>query len=820
MSQLSPYIILLAISVVVVALLLVRKRHTDPRMPWVAGIIACMLLFCASLLLPASWSPTESLRRDLLTWAALQGLLAFFIQTLLVDTLRGDQQNQQRRIAAGLSVGGIALFLLAGLATQPAFVGWSSWAQTTPLVPAAIGTLLFAILGVYAMGVAFYTFSRAVMPEVANRSAFWAVTGGVLLIAVTLALSMWTPLLFVGSTFLFGTLLLVGTLIVRYRLLDVRTLLLILLRTLAVVAFSWSVLFATLYFLERFEFFAQLELPNDALTTLAVAGVALVVAVFTLPTRTIIDFLFQQLLRNQTPGLAHTSADFSQRIARAANIEQVVSITAQTLRQVLGIPHAALILINNTFRRKDSVELIVLERGASIERPTTRGFLSQHSPIYRTLAQEHVPLGQFDIVYGPAYREIDEDERRFFHSLGTSIYIPVMAEGRLIGILAAGPRRNERPYERADIDLLTVVAQQVGIALRSARLVDDLQHLNDTMRVLNKRLEGAKKELEKLDTIKTDFITIASHELRTPLAQIRGYSDIIDSLNDAGALNPQQMKQMVMNLRKSTERMEELISAMLDVSQIDVNAMDLHFIHTSAETIVKMTLEPLRDPAAERKISIEKADLTKLPRIEADLQRMTQAFRNIVLNSIKFTPDGGKITIKAQVEPAANEAEVDRILFTIEDTGVGIAEKDIRYIFQKFYRGFDTQLHSTGIYKFMGAGPGLGLTIAKGIIEGHGGQIWAESSHHDMENPPGTRVFVRLPVTPPSGTRRVQPFEVENDATRSTSELRALTDELEKAAQQRKMQAAQSKVSPNETRDPTGFTNANAADTPETERAT
>ncbi|MEO1290493.1 MAG: ATP-binding protein, partial [Chloroflexota bacterium] len=188
-------------------------------------------------------------------------------------------------------------------------------------------------------------------------------------------------------------------------------------------------------------------------------------------------------------------------------------------------------------------------------------------------------------------------------------------------------------------------------------------------------------------------------------------------------------------------------------------------IRTSPETIIKMALEPLRDPAEERQIQIIRQSVKELPNIEADLQRMVQAIRNIVLNAIKFTPDGGTIEISAVLEPAKNENSVDNILFTIRDTGVGIDKKDIEFIFNKFYRAFDTQLHSTGIYKFMGAGPGLGLTIAKGIIEGHGGHIWAESTGHDMDNPQGSVFYVRLPVEPPSGQRRVSPFEDDMNRT-------------------------------------------------------
>jgi signal transduction histidine kinase len=202
--------------------------------------------------------------------------------------------------------------------------------------------------------------------------------------------------------------------------------------------------------------------------------------------------------------------------------------------------------------------------------------------------------------------------------------------------------------------------------------------------------------------------------------------------------------------------------------------MDLRFVRTTPETIIKMALDPMRDPAKERNITITRNSITELPNIEADLQRMVQALRNIVLNAIKFTPDGGSIDIQAKLEPARRTGELDTILFIIQDTGIGVGEKDKEFIFNKFYRGFDTQLHSTGIYKFLGAGPGLGLTIAKGIIEGHGGQIWVESPGQDMENPPGSIFYIRLPLEPPSGKRRVQPFKDDVERTQGIPDMGAI----------------------------------------------
>jgi signal transduction histidine kinase len=763
------YLVFIVAEIVLLGIAILRRHSYHTGTLWLASTIVPIIVATTLQLLPADWLLRERFTRDYVVWVVLIGIAMMFGGMVIHDISRDEMLPRMRRVWLSLAVLWAATFIITGIAFEPLFTGWANWQTSLPLIPALIGTVGGIVYGLFLLGLSFYFFYVAPMPEVANRAAFWIVTTGLFLASVALIASG-SPLLMMTGTVLLYTGLVVATYGIRhYRLVDIRETIVALARTASVIAISWSLIFAVLYFLNASQL--SIILPKDSTGILIVAGIAALVAVSLVPARQIIDFFFKLIMMQTRPNLAAATASYSQRVARASTLEEVVNATTETLNRVMGVRRSALILINNTVRVPDAMELIVLEMGATLNNPTLTGYLHKKSPIYQVLAMSKVPLGQYDIDYGPSFQKVSPQEKQFFRDMRMSAYVPILADNRLVGLLASGPKLNDTPYHREDVELLSVIGQQVGTALRSARLIDDLQHLNDSMRVLNKRLETAKVELEKLDSVKTDFITIASHELRTPLAQIRGYTDIIDSLNEQGNLKPGQATNLVQNLRKSTERMEELISAMLDVSQIDVNSMDLRFVRTSPETIVKMALEPLRDPAVERNITFMRIPASDLPIIEADLQRMVQALRNIILNAIKFTPDGGQIEISVSYEPAKSDTELAHVLFKIHDTGVGISAKDLQYIFNKFYRGFDTQLHSTGIYKFMGAGPGLGLTIAKGIIEGHGGKIWVESPGHSMTDYPGSTFFVRLPLQPPAGTRRVLPFEEDIDKTQGIPDL-------------------------------------------------
>jgi signal transduction histidine kinase len=161
-------------------------------------------------------------------------------------------------------------------------------------------------------------------------------------------------------------------------------------------------------------------------------------------------------------------------------------------------------------------------------------------------------------------------------------------------------------------------------------------------------------------------------------------------------------------------------------------------------------LEGLAPVLEERGQTVTVTGLDTLPHVMADSTRLHQALRNVLINGIKFTPDGGRLGIEARFDKAAHKVEI-----AISDTGIGIDSQHHTLIFEKFYRTSELNLHSTGQTKFKGAGPGLGLPIAKGIVEAHGGRIWVESSGYDEEALPGSTFYIVLPVST-EATERTQ----------------------------------------------------------------
>lgn len=748
-------VVVIAAHLITLTYALLQDRTRRDELLWLGATVLLSATAAATYWLPANVLLADKIGRGFWLVLALAGLIGVFGGLILQDMAQKSKRLTMQR-NWGMFVGGWMLLLLIGAAISPTIsIGQPNWLITglaSPDFPTLVGVAGALIGGTALLVMGFILFYQSILPEVANRALFWVLETTALLTGVVLIASANEALAGVGMIALVTTMIGAVYAYTRHRVFDIRGSLSRALTVLLMLIFTATLLFGSLYMV------TGLELNTDINGLIVLAFLAIGLAALYVPVRELGENLFINLINPPKLDPLAATREFNKQVAQAVELEALAQGTSVGLNRVLGLRRSGLMLVNGTSEQE--LELVMIPGGSF--GPETKGkyvHLNLSSQFYQQVAREQHAVAQFDLEFSPRYRDLNPNAQRFFTALAMSAYAPIIMDKVMVGLLVAGPKINDSSFTMADLDLLTTLAQQTGFALQNARLVADLQHLNASMRSLNRGLEDANRELARLDSVKTDFVTIASHELRTPLAQIRGYTDIIDSVNEQGMLEQEQTTVLVTNLRKATERMEELISNMLDVSQLDVNAMDLRFSQTTIDTVMRLAIEPLTDAIKQRKQSLMVRGVRGLPAIEGDLQRLVQAFRNVIVNGIKFTPDGGRIEITASQQPAQVKEGVDHILVSITDTGVGIDPANLELIFKKFYRTYDPSLHSTGTYKFLGAGPGLGLTIAKGVIESHGGRIWAESEGHSMEKLPGTTFYILLPTIPPRDVRKSITFE-------------------------------------------------------------
>ena len=287
--------------------------------------------------------------------------------------------------------------------------------------------------------------------------------------------------------------------------------------------------------------------------------------------------------------------------------------------------------------------------------------------------------------------------------LRSLITVPLRAENRVIGVLRIG-RHKANCYTKDHLKLAELIAHQAAIIIGNAQLYDSLRE--------------AKSELEHLNQIKNEFISMVSHELRTPLTAVKGFVKVV-LCGEAGDINTQQ-KKFLQIADQSIDRLTILITDLLDISRIESGQLKLQMAHIDPKEVISAIVTNFATAAAEKKIKFITHVPEKFPKILADRQRLIQVFDNLIMNSIKFTPAGGMITISASDKG-------DFVLFSVADTGIGIDKKDQQKIFEKFYQV------DSGITR-SSSGTGLGLAIVRSIVEMHGGQIWVESEPNKGAN--------------------------------------------------------------------------------------
>ena len=330
---------------------------------------------------------------------------------------------------------------------------------------------------------------------------------------------------------------------------------------------------------------------------------------------------------------------------------------------------------------------------------------------------------------------------------GTWVGIPLFAKNRVVGMLTMS-RKRAMAFTQDDILLASTFGTQASIALENAKLYDDLNRFNQMMeRMVEQRVDELNKalaRLEKMDKNKSDFIQVAAHELRTPLTVIKGYMGMIKS---APAVKENNTLVMAMDgVLQGTDRLHQVVNSMLDVARLESEVVTPHLETVMIGPLLRLLIKDYVEDLKARQLTLEiDPQINTAPMLRADSELLKKALDNVIVNAIKFTPDGGRIDISATVVDAGGRrGEVCEI--RVKDTGIGIDPKDHEIIFEKLYQVGKVELHSSGRTKFKGGGPGLGLAIAAGIVKAHQGKIWVESVGHDEVKLPGSTFFIQIPL--------------------------------------------------------------------------
>lgn len=292
-------------------------------------------------------------------------------------------------------------------------------------------------------------------------------------------------------------------------------------------------------------------------------------------------------------------------------------------------------------------------------------------------------------------------------------------------------------------ELQTVIRE----AVERFDLIVDRKRLTHEVEERNVELEAKNTELRKANELKTAFIQVASHELRTPLTILLGLSALVVRAPNL----PPQLQDLLKRVHVAGERMQHLVSQLLSMLQAGQFDKQMERKPTELTALVNQAVEDVKPFTELRKQQVA-IDLPEdLGTLDIDALKIRDALNHLLLNAIKFTPDGGKIAV------SGTRLADGGVELRVSDTGVGIESASLPQIFQPFFTSFDVSHHSSGTYEFGRRGLGLGLSVVRAFIEMHGGQVTVES-----EKGRGTTFTLTLPpngalVQPPNGAPTLPP---------------------------------------------------------------
>ena len=416
--------------------------------------------------------------------------------------------------------------------------------------------------------------------------------------------------------------------------------------------------------------------------------------------------LFIGVLARRHAGMSREALKRSQEIAflqeagrslgSSLDPQRVLAATLSQVNEILDVEAASLALVDRetgfiTFELaigggNDAVKGLRLEPGQGI---VGQSIADGRAVLVADVVSDPRWFGGVDQVSGYETRSL--------------MCVPLRVKGQVIGALEVLNKR-DGPFTDDDLRLVTSLGDLAAQAIENARLHDEIrQHVQD--------LQAAYDEVRKLDELKSAFIRNVSHELRTPLALIEGYTELLLD-EQMGTLQPEQLNSLTLVADKASD-LNRLVNDIISLQTIGAMGFDMELLDTSA--LAKEAVEALRPKGVKADIQLVLNILSEEDRlqVQGDARRLDQVLSHLLDNAVKFSPNGGVVSLALQ-------REAEMVVVQVKDEGIGLSRDQLDRVFDRFY-----QVDGSATRHFGGAG--LGLALVKEVVEAHGGAVWAES---------------------------------------------------------------------------------------------
>lgn len=497
--------------------------------------------------------------------------------------------------------------------------------------------------------------------------------------------------------------------IIRHGLFDVR---LALVRTVTYLL-SLATL-AGIYLLVAFllfgRFFGQTSSPSQLAVNVALA---LLLAFVFQPIRRFFDRLTSKIFYRDTYSVSDFFAELNRELASTTDLRELLIRASAKIAQTMKVNDASFVVYTSSKRS--------IQRGSGPFRHISHKdvrWLDEIVPSY--------PPGP--IAANMFYEDEADAMRRFLVSCRMSAIVPLVQRSVLIGYLFLGEHQRHG-YSNRDLRVMRTLADELGIAIQNALSVEQIReingHLEQRIQAATEELRANNTQLQRLDEVKDEFISMASHQLRTPLTSIKGYLSMLIE-GDLGELTKEQ-KHVLSEAFVSSERMVRLIGDFLNVSRLQTGKFVIDKRPVDLAQLVQRELDALQSNAAARNMKFSYKKPKNIPILELDENKIEQVVMNFSDNAIYYAEENGTIVVTVR--------KVDNFVeFTVKDNGIGVPKEDQKHLFTKFYRASNAR-------KARPDGTGVGLFLAKKVIDDHDGSIIFSS-----EEGKGSTFGFRLPL--------------------------------------------------------------------------
>jgi len=393
-----------------------------------------------------------------------------------------------------------------------------------------------------------------------------------------------------------------------------------------------------------------------------------------------------------------TMFEISRILATQESIEEMAPRLLSTLIDTLDAADAGILLLHDpdggclrviaaSGFLFDVIKDICFRPGESI---TGKAFETGVAELYATPEATAEAMSNLS----PANHEIFKAATIGVQQPRSAIAIPLLAGASRIGVLVLENLRLPARFAPADLEFVQAVADLIALSIASTRLREQLQ---------------VSQAISEANRMKADLISILAHEMRTPLTSVKGYSTAL--LMDEVSFDPATQREFLQIIGEECDVLQALIRDLLESSIIDAGLLKLEPQPVMLPRLTRDLIDDLAHRSKNHRLVVDFP--AGFPLVDADPDRITQVLRNLLDNAIKYSPAGGLIVVRGAVRGG-------EVVISVADQGVGIAPEDVNRLFERFFRV------QSGLGRHV-VGSGLGLPIARTIIESHGGRIWAES---------------------------------------------------------------------------------------------